>query len=838
MPLPTRTVTLTVAASAGILRAFTKASDGSVREACNKIPESTFYQAIKSEKPHAVDLRRKWVHGNLTFHCHPNSALCALSWGTSAESLFYQDIRGHLRERRLDADKWHLTGFEEFGALLGTNIAAVSAEDGSRVCVFFQSARGGVCYRTATAAPGGAKWTWSKDVHTVTNTKACKGTGIGVTAWNNLGEIRVFFQDESRVVHEYHGHLTKNSWEHVGFSKTFSNTIGDITAISWEDKHARQIRLYLQDEHNTIIEWAHDGKRWVRGDFMKAALPNADVIALVRDVGQNGEHVQIPNVFWVGQDQVLYQRIYVPHGDGYRWLEAVPIDTIGDAGGQVGSWEGAYFTDEAPEDEDTDRIVHSVSVRTAQTHITALALDFTDGSATGWHGEAHGAEHKFTLKAGEDIWRVLYHANDKHILGLRFVTSTGRESQWFGLSTEKPGEWSHEGAALEGFCGTAEKELLGLMPLWSDRLSYATLDNINDMLTEGARLKTEVEQLSKKLPALETSSAELARLIQSGYTDSALETMDAFVRLAGWTEYLHDLTHVGRKAHLGKEDERRQRDLDEQLKACQEQTQVLLRCVDTLGGKARQLGVSSTKVHSKAAEIDAEVKTLESRLSRLLERTGKKARKLESYRAGYQEALSLAEKELENLKHRLASLQESHRFEQTARTLEANSSSDEDGEADDKLHRKFSLFALKSRKAVTEDDIRVAQENVEEQRQSLEECRGLLAQTEESVAKFSAVHHDAHATLQAVVGKMRELAPVIDQDRALREAAEKLSTLLEKLRVSSVAMEDNTTATEYAEELLVVLADLLAIEVLKKQLPHAQITVVTKVLRGISNFMY
>lgn len=81
--------------------------------------------------------------------------------------------------------------------------------------------------------------------------------------------------------------------------------------------------------------------------------------------------------------------------------------------------------DEAPEDEDTDRIVHSVSVRTAQTHITALALDFTDGSATGWHGEAHGAEHKFTLKAGEDIWRVLYHANDKHILGLRFVTSTG-----------------------------------------------------------------------------------------------------------------------------------------------------------------------------------------------------------------------------------------------------------------------------------------------------------------------------------------------------------------------------------------------------------------------------
>ena len=39
----------------------------------------------------------------------------------------------------------------------------------------------------------------------------------------------------------------------------------------------------------------------------------------------------------------------------------------------------------------------------------------------------------------------------------------GRESQWFGVGVEKLREWSHEGVALEGFCGTAEKELLGLM---------------------------------------------------------------------------------------------------------------------------------------------------------------------------------------------------------------------------------------------------------------------------------------------------------------------------------------------------------------------------------------
>lgn len=43
-----------------------------------------------------------------------------------------------------------------------------------------------------------------------------------------------------------------------------------------------------------------------RGDFMAAALPNADVIAFVRNVGTKADPTYVPNIFWVGQDQVCH----------------------------------------------------------------------------------------------------------------------------------------------------------------------------------------------------------------------------------------------------------------------------------------------------------------------------------------------------------------------------------------------------------------------------------------------------------------------------------------------------------------------------------------------------
>lgn len=106
----------------------------------------------------------------------------------------------------------------------------------------------------------------------------------------------------------------------------------------------------------------------LRGDFIEPALPNADVIAFVRNVGSTSdEAAHVPNVFWVGQDQVcfsalfsipsilpctsiaqtLYQKICIDQvSSGYRWQNAVSIAPVGSTGEHVGSWTATYFSGE------------------------------------------------------------------------------------------------------------------------------------------------------------------------------------------------------------------------------------------------------------------------------------------------------------------------------------------------------------------------------------------------------------------------------------------------------------------------------------------------------------
>lgn len=146
----------------------------------------------------------------------------------------------------------------------------------------------------------------------------------------------------------------------------------------------------------------------------------------------------------------MYQRICIANASGYRWLDIVPIVTIRSAGAQEGSWIGSHFTgkyssasfvtnvgssifvltrhpfsDENDQDPDTpDRIIRAIRVK-ATKHIVAIALDFTDGTSTSWHGGDHGDIHEFVLEAGENIHQVWRVANEQRILGLSFGTSKG-----------------------------------------------------------------------------------------------------------------------------------------------------------------------------------------------------------------------------------------------------------------------------------------------------------------------------------------------------------------------------------------------------------------------------
>lgn len=123
---------------------------------------------------------------------------------------------------------------------------------------------------------------------------------------------------------------------------------------------------------------------------------------------------------------------------------------------------------------------------------------------------------------------------------------------------------------------------------------------------------------------------------------------------------------------------------------------------------------------------------------------------------------------------------------------------------------------------------------VEEQKNIVKEYTTQLAGAKATLDKLSKIQIEASHTLQSVAVKITELQPVIDQDKVLHESSERLSALLSRLRASGVAMEDNTSAVEYAEELLVVLADMLVVDVLKEQLADGQLRVLKNVLTRIS----
>ena len=57
--------------------------------------------------------------------------------------------------------------------------------------------------------------------------------------------------------------------------------------------------------------------------------------------------------------------------------------------------------------------------------IDGLALDFTDGTSTPWHGGQGGTYQTFTLQSGEDFTWIRVTANEKYITGLCFGTSKG-----------------------------------------------------------------------------------------------------------------------------------------------------------------------------------------------------------------------------------------------------------------------------------------------------------------------------------------------------------------------------------------------------------------------------
>lgn len=57
--------------------------------------------------------------------------------------------------------------------------------------------------------------------------------------------------------------------------------------------------------------------------------------------------------------------------------------------------------------------------------VDGLAIDYTDGTSTEWHGGQGGHASEFELSNGEDITQIQVCFDNQFIRGLQFTTSNG-----------------------------------------------------------------------------------------------------------------------------------------------------------------------------------------------------------------------------------------------------------------------------------------------------------------------------------------------------------------------------------------------------------------------------
>ena len=111
-----------------------------------------------------------------------------------------------------------------------------------------------------------------------------------------------------------------------------------------------------------------------------------------------------------------------------------------------------------------------------------------------------------------------------------------------------------------------------------------------------------------------------------------------------------------------------------------------------------------------------------------------------------------------------------------------------------------------------------AQALVKERQMELQRRAEILKEGTKLLQNLEQASALADLSFRDIDVKIKELRVLVAEEKKLAEASGKLAVMLQKLLRSGEAMDDNTTAVEFGEELLVVLKDALDIEFLKMQL--------------------
>ncbi|KAF8147441.1 hypothetical protein K438DRAFT_1989668 [Mycena galopus ATCC 62051] len=355
MPFHTRTTTIAATAWCNAIRVYTQSGDGDIREGChdqdvNSIgrDQNTLLQADG------------WFHGALHGSCDPGSTLCSISWGSGNLSILYQTHDNVIHEMRHDGRDWYLSGFTQ-DAIPGTDMGEVHSESGDRVVFFFQDKEGFLCYRRAT------NWHWEGSVRLC---KAASTTPITATTWSDTKDIRVYFQDQNNSTREYCGSFD-GGWVLGGFTFPETNLLGSIAAISWPGP---QIRVYMQDHNNNLIEWGYGGG-WSHGVLTAGVLPNADIAAF----WQNSRNGFFIHVYWTSYDKgdglLVGMITIISHP--VLWEDSPPENLDGGLARRMDAGKSNRIS--------IIKIIRKVIVRSGSI-VDGLQFQFSDGTLTPWRG--------------------------------------------------------------------------------------------------------------------------------------------------------------------------------------------------------------------------------------------------------------------------------------------------------------------------------------------------------------------------------------------------------------------------------------------------------------------
>ncbi|GJE90499.1 jacalin-like lectin domain-containing protein [Phanerochaete sordida] len=593
MAMQPKTVTVAAANYPGGIRCYTKLSGGVVREASLAVSDETLAKTMRDGNSNVASTIG-WTSSTLPFKVHVKSSLCTVAWDAKNQSVFYQDLRGTLCEQRLvDGKTWTLsTNFKTPHVKLGTNIAAVASPKERKVILVYQHHKSEICVQTGSYD----KW---DDHITIDDTDAFACTGIGATSWDGLEHVRVYFQSkENSHVRELRKDRS-GPWTLTAKPVIQSkHSIGDITAVGWGPAANPQVRLYLQDQDNNIVEYMNTKVPFVKGSFQQMAMPASDVIGFVRHV--SAEPGFCINIMWVDEKQVLRQRIF----DGHKWLEASELVYLNSPQSIPGKWDvPTKFNDQevattvkggAPR-----KYIAEVRLHASDREIHSIRVVYTDGDAT----PVHGGEYKekprvFKLEPGEDITTVWYRTDNRGLGGLQFGTSKSRTSAWYGNDRGAFGCMSGDGHALIGFIGAINDrtDICGITPIWSEIETRLVHEEFADRL----------KKIKDGLPSIQSDCARIkteAGALEAVWAAVEPTTKEAMAALADFTEsveMLYGFEHAKTSAKV-RSTERRNRFVAEQVAVCDEDAKAVAIRFKTVAERVANLPSGAAKLR---VEID------------------------------------------------------------------------------------------------------------------------------------------------------------------------------------------------------------------------------------------